>query len=431
MSTVASGSWIRQIRPDSAAVVKPVSAPELLARATEQLGSEPVAWAVEFGYDLATQSVEKFPELGSAAAQLNRLRLGCESITITAMLMLDSGGLVRPETPADTLRGLHDYVYRGIPLTTVWKSMQLGHSLLSKALMAACRLLTEDSDQPRLLQRVSEILFDYVNSVFDDISEAYTAEHERRMLTTAEARGRAITALLNHSAVDIGAAEALLRYSLAHRTHLGTVVWLDEASVADEMPLHEVARMLLDGAGSKQTLVMPQGPLTVHGWGNSAGEFDLDGLRAVLDGHPGVRCAFGRVGLGVDGFVRSHHEAADARQVADALPAVAAPTVPYVDVRHLRLVVDDVSRVDRFVTEVLGPLADDDRHHAELRTTASAYLRLRRSPLAVAKELHLVRNTVGYRLKKVEELLGRSLDDSTLQTWLALELKNASGEPHP
>ncbi|MGW5110618.1 helix-turn-helix domain-containing protein [Nocardia sp. NPDC004123] len=97
------------------------------------------------------------------------------------------------------------------------------------------------------------------------------------------------------------------------------------------------------------------------------------------------------------------------------------------DVRLMSLLVHDIAEARRFVVDELGELAADTAHNADLRKTAASYLRLKRSPMAVAGEMYVVRNTVSYRLKKAEELLGHSLDDRTLETWVALVLMEAMG----
>jgi DNA-binding PucR family transcriptional regulator len=139
----------------------------------------------------------------------------------------------------------------------------------------------------------------------------------------------------------------------------------------------------------------------------------------------GVRAAVGTNHGGVDGFARTHEEAAASKRVTEILPGISEPIVDFPSVHLLTLLAQDKGKATYFVQAELSDLAGDDAQHSELRKTAIAYLRHRRSPLAAAQELFVVRNTVAYRLKRVEDLLGHSLDERTLETWAALVLKES------
>lgn len=82
-----------------------------------------------------------------------------------------------------------------------------------------------------------------------------------------------------------------------------------------------------------------------------------------------------------------------------------------------------------FVHEVFGPLIAKDPAISELRATLAAYLENDRSPQRTATALHLHRQTVNQRLKKIEHALGRELrsTETVAQLWLALRLYRASG----
>lgn len=53
----------------------------------------------------------------------------------------------------------------------------------------------------------------------------------------------------------------------------------------------------------------------------------------------------------------------------------------------------------------------DNKHHSTLYDTLYAYLKNERSPLATAKDMHLHRNTLAYRLNRLNEVLPYNLDD--------------------
>lgn len=80
-----------------------------------------------------------------------------------------------------------------------------------------------------------------------------------------------------------------------------------------------------------------------------------------------------------------------------------------------------------FVSRVLGPLADDDDVTSRLATTLAAYLRENLSRTRAAACLHIHPNTVSYRVRQAEELLGREVSGDSLDLQVALALLPALG----
>jgi purine catabolism regulator len=72
---------------------------------------------------------------------------------------------------------------------------------------------------------------------------------------------------------------------------------------------------------------------------------------------------------------------------------------------------------------VLGALLDYDRtHDAELVKSLRVFLSNNRSWKNSAAELHIHKQTLVYRMRRVEELTGRRLDDTgdVAELWFAL-----------
>jgi DNA-binding PucR family transcriptional regulator len=72
------------------------------------------------------------------------------------------------------------------------------------------------------------------------------------------------------------------------------------------------------------------------------------------------------------------------------------------------------------VHSTLGALAIDDEPRARLRETARVFLSAGGSFTAAAEQLTLHKNTVHYRVRKAEEIIGRPLQESRLDIELAL-----------
>lgn len=84
------------------------------------------------------------------------------------------------------------------------------------------------------------------------------------------------------------------------------------------------------------------------------------------------------------------------------------------------------------VDRVLGKLIDyDATHSSDMVTTLDTYLRCQRSWLQTAKELGIHRQTVVYRIARVEEITGRRIaDTATLaEFWLALRARDLLAVP--
>ncbi|MGH3068346.1 MAG: PucR family transcriptional regulator [Streptosporangiaceae bacterium] len=103
-------------------------------------------------------------------------------------------------------------------------------------------------------------------------------------------------------------------------------------------------------------------------------------------------------------------------------------------IHRLLLQVPDLSELRAFADDVLGKLTRADRdRHCEYRTTLACYLRENSSPQRAARFLHVHPNTVAYRVKRIEEITGLSLDSyrDRLTTQVALEILDALGDGAP
>jgi purine catabolism regulator len=77
-----------------------------------------------------------------------------------------------------------------------------------------------------------------------------------------------------------------------------------------------------------------------------------------------------------------------------------------------------------FYQETLGPLLDaDNRGNQALLETLEGFFRCNGNLSETARAMHLHRNSLLYRLGRIEELLGRSLEDAELRLSLQIALK--------
>jgi purine catabolism regulator len=151
-------------------------------------------------------------------------------------------------------------------------------------------------------------------------------------------------------------------------------------------------------------------------------------LRAEADWLPaGVSDAFGDVS-------RIQDAAREARWALDTATDRAVPTARYGDYANVfgaRSIKEAQDAVDRILSPVVT--YDGDRG-TELVPSLAAFLRHNRSWQNAAAELFVNKQTLVYRMRRVEELTGRSLTnvDDVVELWLALralELLGGAARP--
>jgi len=85
---------------------------------------------------------------------------------------------------------------------------------------------------------------------------------------------------------------------------------------------------------------------------------------------------------------------------------------------------DGQSELSEFYQETLGPLLKaDTRGDGSLVETLESFFRCNGNLSETARTMHLHRNSLLYRLGRIEEILGRSLEDAELRLSLQIALK--------
>ncbi|MBY4214974.1 helix-turn-helix domain-containing protein [Rhodococcus fascians] len=136
--------------------------------------------------------------------------------------------------------------------------------------------------------------------------------------------------------------------------------------------------------------------------------------------HVGVSAV--ATGLTIDGALRSARHALERSRQGSAAVTVTAGTKPTSAVSMMSALPDDVRK--SFVEHVLAPLLEHDRRtDADLTATLREFLANGGSWHRTAESMHVHLNTVRYRIKRVEELLGRDLGSTAdrLDVYLALQ----------
>ena len=139
---------------------------------------------------------------------------------------------------------------------------------------------------------------------------------------------------------------------------------------------------------------------------------------------PGSAAGAGSLHAGLDGLQRSRHEARQALTIQNRL-GIATPVARFADLGVFRLLfaAENLPEFDGFHDETLGMLVDYDRQNrADLVETLRAFFDANGSPKDAARRLGVHRNTVLYRLERVETLTGYDLGDAETRLRLQLAL---------
>ncbi len=100
-------------------------------------------------------------------------------------------------------------------------------------------------------------------------------------------------------------------------------------------------------------------------------------------------------------------------------------------VYRLLLTIGNTRELREFYQEVLGRLLEHDtRNGGELMRTLEAYFRYQGSPSEMARKIDVHRNTLLYRLRRIQDITGFDLEDSetALALHLALRIQEVLGE---
>ena len=311
---------------------------------------------------------------------------------------------------------------RGVPLTAVLRSYRIGATRFQHWCFQELARRTADAtvvSAAGLL--ITEVIASYIDRVSEELVSTYEYEREHWLRNLSAARDGRVKALLRGERVDIDSSEVILGYRLRQH-HVGVVCWMHDAD-AGAGALARLERATVDaaerGGCEGRPMFVPQDGSCAWAWLPLGGRRSLAAEASAASGDD-IRFAFGAAGAGLDGFRRTHQQALGAQVVAMAAGPSGPTVTSFGDVAPLALMANSIELTRAWVAETLGALADDDERSARLRDTLRVFLREKGSFKATAEKLTLHKNTVQYRVRKAEDVLGVRVDDNRLQIELAL-----------
>ncbi|RFA08841.1 hypothetical protein B7R54_06085 [Subtercola boreus] len=412
--------WLARLAPEhpSSAVVS-ASSRAHFTRAVRLVGRGPVDWAVEVGYHVTQRISRDIPAFDEGDDSFEVLRMATESTTIQLLLAL-SGADVGEASTTEAVDCVTDFVRRGISLDETLRGIHVDHSVMAGAFLAACEKLGDPADRLAQIQVVSERMFSFFDVFAAQMAEVYLSETARHSTSDVAATIQLVSELLRSDGPDDGHIAKRLGYKLGTQ-HVALIVWSSSlARDADQLELGHTATQLLRTLHPTQKLVLPVGVGRVWGWASPSGSADeriaeMMGVRLP----DGVRAVVGHAASGIDGFRRSHREAEAAFSLLQTMEAP-SHLVRYSDVDLLSLIMADRERALEFSRRELGELGARNQYASELRATVAAFIETQGSPHAAAVQLNVSRNTVSYRIRRAEELLGRDIAERRAQLHAAL-----------
>lgn len=307
---------------------------------------------------------------------------------------------------------------QGLPLDALLRVYRLGGRLLWQVLTEAVAA-HDRAALPRLLPG-APALWDVVDRMADAAAESYRRAEAVRGDRERELRGALLDDLFDGGGPAGRSADSARRLGLPERGRFA-VVALDPGDGAWAPPAGGVPRVLWRIRADGETGLVELGRLPLA---------SVTDLLAPL----GLRA-------GVSPVVERPGELPGARRLAvlalRAAPGAEGPHTTLLDERlPAALVASEPELAGRLRQVVLGPvlaLAPEDRR--VLLTTLGTWLSCRGSTTYAAQRLYCHRNTVSNRLRRLEQLTGRSLSDPAHVVELALAhtavTQRPAGSPSP
>ncbi len=379
--------------------------------------------------------VAEDPVLAAATRRVNLANL----LHWAAANVQHPGRRVPPNTGPESLDTARDLVRRGLD-ESVLDAYRAAQGVAWRRWMQICFELTADPGELRELLDVSALsIATFIEDTVAATSERMRAERDELTRGAHAERRAAVTLLLEGAPISRARAEAQLGYGLAG-PHTAAVVWSGSGTASEQLEAAAEAVVRASGAAHRLTVVASAAALWL--WLPVATAPNAGQLAGELAAHPDVRVAVGRPGRDVDGFRRSHLDAATTQGLVARLqedpaaprhslarsgtlqPGHSGRPVPlqvacYEDVQLVAVLTAEPTQADEFLADTLGDLlhADPDTQQA-VRT----YVRELGSTSRTAERLYTHRNTVLRRLARADELLPRPLAENVVGVAAALEV---------
>ena len=414
------------------------------AEGASEVSAALVPRTAELATDIYQLIVREIPALRGDTRVLTLLEASvAENVATMLHILQHSIDMENVHAPAAAEEYARRLAQHDVPVASLLRAYRLGSARFEEWCLAELGRRTDSAPIVSATgMRITGTLNSYIDRVSEELVSAYELEKEKWLRNQSAARAARVRALLRNDQPDVDASEAILGYRLRQH-HLGLVTWITgSAAGGDTLGLLEratgeaAAQARCDG----RLMFVPQDESSAWAWLPLGGRCDValsDVNVKTIAGADRIQFAFGEPAAGVAGFRRTHQQALSAQAVALAAGPAAPPVTTFAEVAPLALMSGSLDLLRAWVTETLGPLADDDDHNARLRDTLRVFLQENGSYKATAERLVLHKNTVQYRVRKAEESLRHPIVQDRLRTelallaaqWLGPAVLRSAGEP--
>lgn len=290
-----------------------------------------------------------------------------------------------------------------VSLPTLLRLFRVGQHVVWHEICVALDEVEPDVERREgLLRFVTSLMLEGSDVQLMLQTDEYLAERDRVM----RSRERATLAVVQQVLAGAPADDSALDYDLRGE-HVALVAVGPDA----ERTLRSFAQT--------RRLVVPGGPEVAWAW------FPAAPPELALISLPAIRIGVGRPGSGREGFVASHEQARAAQAIGSIRDA---PLTRFGDVALEWLATRDRAAATRFVDDELGPLlgGGEDRS-ARLIDTLEAYLEAGYNASSMAARLGISVRTASYRVRSIEELLGRTIASRNAELHTAVRLHRLLG----
>jgi PucR C-terminal helix-turn-helix domain/GGDEF-like domain len=331
--------------------------------------------------------------------------------------------------PPEALAYAKEYVRRGLSFELLQRAYRTAQADMSRMWLEQLRFATNDCDSfAESVGFFNDWLFTWIEALEHQLTEVYMRERERWVRGSAAVRTEQVRAILEGAREDVAQASKRLSYDL-RRHHLAYLIWRDDAAGESHEgdgvfpDMERLAISVAEAVDARSQLTIPLGG-GLACWAGLREAPALAGLAAQLRTQPEypLRVAMGLPGHGMAGFRRSHREALLARRAAEVLGYSNRGFVRFADNSLDVLLTQDLDEARRFAERELGPLAEGGDSTRRLVATLLVFLEEGASFARAARRLRVHENTIGYRVRRAEELLGHRIADRRLELHVALQL---------
>lgn len=362
------------------------------------------------------------PEMDTPALRAN---LHASTLALGRIMLPNlATGATPTELPDEAYVLAESIAHNGMDLRVLLRIYRSGQQAMIRVLTDQISLASLDADATReLVRHAAGCVTDWAGTCVEQLSPTFATQHAPDQPGRFARRRETVRAIVSGSVIDPAVAELRLGYCLDD-VHLAYLLWLDDDAPGSLADLERAAQRIAAQLDARGSFALAGGSRTVWAWArtNRCATPELSGLAAAGS----MRLAFGLPAPGLAGFRRSHLESLAAQRI-QRMRRRTGRVVLYDSVELDYLVSQDDEAMHAFVERELSALSGPGAALARLRETLGCYLERMCSVESTARELGIHRNTVRYRLERIEHLLGHPIEARRLELEVALRCAASLG----